>query len=127
VVTPNLQYAHQDYRLNYSPALNLSGGFLLTLFMSVMRLRYAWWPFHPIGYLMIDTFPGYTLWFSIFVGWLFKKVVLRIGGAQGYLAVMPLVIGVIVDESVAAGFWMAMGILLSSLGLPYRAIVIMPG
>jgi hypothetical protein len=121
-----LQYKKGDYHLNHNPAAHATFGFAFTGFLSFMRLRYAAWPLHPIGYLMISTFPGNTLWFSIFLGWLFKSLVMRFGGSSLYANLKPLVIGIIVGEAVTAGLWAAVGILLSQLGLPYRAVMIMP-
>ncbi|HLL87847.1 MAG TPA: DUF6785 family protein [Tepidisphaeraceae bacterium] len=123
---PTLQYQKGDYHLNYNPAAHATFGFVFTGALSAMRLRYAAWPLHPIGFLMVGTFPGGALWFSIFLGWGFKTLVLRFGGAKLYADLKPLVIGVIVGEAVTAGFWAAAGIVLSQLGLPYKAIRVMP-
>jgi hypothetical protein len=94
--------------------------------LSLLRWQFAWWPVHPIGYLMIATFPGAVLWFSIFLGWIVKVLAVRYGGAKFYVAARPFMLGLIVGESIAAGFWLVLGIVLSSLGLPYRTVMIMP-
>jgi len=95
--------------------------------LALLRLRFAWWPLHPIGYLMLGTYPVQHLWFSILIGWIAKSLVLRFGGAKLYTDGKPLFFGLIVGESAAAGFWLLMGILLSGLHLPYRPVNIMPG
>lgn len=120
-------YEESRYYLRHDPATQAGIGFAATAFLSAMRLRYGWWPLHPIGFLMIGTFPGAHLWLSIFVGWLAKTLTLRFGGAKGYVAAKPFFLGLIVGESAAAGFWLLMGIVLSALGLPYRVVNIMPG
>jgi hypothetical protein len=76
---------------------------------------------------MIGTFPGAHLWFSVFVGWLCKTLIVRFGGPRMYSRARPFFIGLIVGESAAAGFWLVVGIILSTLGLPYRPVLIMPG
>jgi hypothetical protein len=76
---------------------------------------------------MIGTYPGAHLWLSIFCGWLAKVVILRYGGTNLYTAAKPFFIGLIVGESAAAGFWLVMSIALSTMGMPYKAINIMPG
>ena len=51
----------------------------------------------------------------------------RFGGARLYTAGKPFFLGLIVGESAAAGFWLAVGIVLSALDIPYRPVNIMPG
>ena len=102
-------------------------GFLFTGCLSFLRLRYTWWPLHPIGYLMIGTYPGAHLWFSIMLGWLAKTLIVRFGGPGMFTRTKPLFLGLIVGESAAAGLWLVTGIVLNALGVPYRAINIMPG
>jgi hypothetical protein len=120
-------YDESTYYLRHDPATHIGIGFGITGLLGFLRLRFAWWPLHPIGFLMVGTFPGAHLWLSIFVGWFCKTLIVRFGGAHGYSAAKPFFIGLIVGESMAAGFWMVMGIVLSSMGLPYRVIHIMPG
>ena len=93
-------------------------GFGITGLLAFLRLRYGWWPLHPIGYLMITTFPGAHLWLSIFIGWLCQTLIVRFGGSQMYTAAKPFFLGLIVGESMAAGFWLLMGIAVSALGCP---------
>jgi hypothetical protein len=120
-------YEQSTYYHRHEPATHIGIGFGITALLGFLRLRYAWWPLHPIGFLMVGTYPGAHLWLSIFAGWLCKTLIVRFGGARGYLAGKPFFLGLIVGESAAAGFWLVMGIILSSLGLPYRVINIMPG
>ena len=121
------QYARGRYHPPVSPAGNFAFGFALTAVLSAMRLRFAWWPLHPIGYLMLYTYPGTHLWLSILLGWLAKNLILRFGGPKLYTDAKPFFLGLIVGESAAAAFWLVLGIGLSAWGLPYRAVNIMPG
>ena len=34
-------------------------------------------PLHPVGYLILATFPSFVFWFSIFLGWLAKVVIVH--------------------------------------------------
>jgi len=71
-----------------------------------MRFRFLWWPFHPIGYVMTNLrWILYWIWFSFFIGWLFKAVVMRYGGVSGYRRFMPFFVGLIIGEMVGNGFW----------------------
>ena len=120
-------YARGRYRPPVSPAGHIAFGFALTSVLSALRLRFAWWPLHPIGYLMLYTYPGTHLWLSVFLGWLAKNLVLRFGGPKLYTDAKPFFLGLIVGESAAAAFWLVLGIGLNAAGLPYRAVNIMPG
>ena len=122
-----VQYAKGNYHPASSPAGNYLFGFALVSALSALRLRFAWWPLHPIGYLMLYTYPGTHLWLSILIGWLAKNLILRFGGTKMYTAAKPFFLGLIVGESAAAGFWLMVGIVLNLLGLPYHAVNIMPG
>jgi hypothetical protein len=74
-------------------------GFAFSLVLSVLRLQFAWWPFHPIGYAV-----GFSrrtiewMWFSVFLGWLIKLLILRSGGLQTYRRFLPLFMGFIIGE-----------------------------
>ncbi len=120
-------YEKGNYNLRHSPAGNISFGFIFTGLIAFLRLRYAWWPLHPVGYIMVTTYPVHHLWLSIFIGWLAKTIILRFGGAKMYSNAKPFFLGLIVGESLAAGFWLTLGIILSVMNIPYRPINIMPG
>jgi hypothetical protein len=122
-----MSYDEGQYYLRHDPLAHIGFGFGFTALLGFLRLRYAWWPLHPIGFLMIGTFPGAHLWLSIFLGWLAKTLIVRFGGPRAYVEAKPFFLGLIVGESAAAGFWLLMGIGLSALGLPYRVVNIMPG
>jgi hypothetical protein len=61
------------------------------------------------------------------LGWLARTLILRFGGARLYTDAKPFFLGLIVGESMAAGMWLVVGIVLSALGVPYRPVNIMPG
>lgn len=127
IIEPTVQYDRERFPVSHSIAGHWLFGFFFTLALSILRLRFTSWPLHPIGYLMIGTYPGAHLWLSIFVGWVAKVLIVRFGGSSLYTAAKPFFIGLIVGESIAAGFWLIMGIVLSSIGMEYRPVHIMPG
>ena len=126
VLEGTLAYQDGVYNLRHDPGMNFGFGFALTALLSVLRLRYVWWPFHPIGYLILQTFPGNILWPSFFAGWLCKQLVVRFGGHKLYQTARPFFVGIIVGESVAAGVWLVVSILLSQLGYLYVQVQVMP-
>jgi hypothetical protein len=127
LLDPTVQYQQGDYYFVHNPTKHMAAGFLITATLAFLRLRFTWWPLHPIGFLMLGTYPGAHLWLSIFIGWMSKVLILRFGGSRSYSQAKPFFLGLIVGEAMAAGFWLILGILLSSLSLPYRPVDIMPG
>ncbi len=127
IMESTIQYEAGHYQSPHNPAVWFGVGFGMTALLSVLRLRFATWPFHPIGYLMLSTFPVGHLWFSIFIGWLAKTAIVKWGGASLYMRAKPFFFGLIVGESMAAAFWLAMGFALNAMDIPYRPVNIMPG
>ncbi|MEW6753954.1 MAG: DUF6785 family protein [Candidatus Latescibacterota bacterium] len=90
---------------------NWSGWAMTGLGMGVMGGLYSawrtlsWWPLHPLGYALMGIGPMDYYWFSFFLGWLTKSVVLRYGGAQLYRRTLPLFLGLILGQFVCSGLW----------------------
>lgn len=80
---------------------------------AMMAARVFWvsWPFHPIGLLLMNAWPLQFFWFSIFVGWGLKQLLLHYGGAPLFRRARAFFIGLLVGEMLAAGLWMLLGLL----------------
>jgi hypothetical protein len=72
------------------------------------RGRFSWFPLHPIGLLLGLTHPMFTLWFSIFVGWLAKILVTRFGGPDAYKKAVPAFLGLALGDVFMMLFWICM-------------------
>ena len=70
------------------------------------RHHLLWWPLHPIGYLVSGTWILNSIWFSIFVAWLVKTLILHYAGVGGYRATRWFFLGMILGQFIAGGFWM---------------------
>ncbi len=46
----------------------LGFGFLVTTLLMVLRTRFVWWPFHPVGYAIANTNTMTTTWLPFFLG-----------------------------------------------------------
>ena len=83
----------------------LIAGGVVVIFLGLMRLKFWWWPFHPVGYIAANTW-GSHWWFVPFViGWASKTLVIRYGGLRLYRATVPLAIGLIVGDLVNGALW----------------------
>lgn len=81
-------------------------GFVLFLLFSALRLRYTWWPLHPVICLAFGTAVG-RFAFSFLLGWLIKTMVSHFGGAQKHTQLKPMMIGLVVGDLAGGFFWMA--------------------
>ena len=81
-------------------------GIVLTYGMMLARSRFAWFPLHPIGLLIAQSYPIATLWFSVFVGWMFKVLVSRFGGTDSYRKGVPLFLGLALGDVTMMVFWL---------------------
>jgi len=80
---------------NYREMSGISGGFVFTIFLMIMKIRFLWWPFHPAGYVLTASGSLAILWFPAFIIWFIKSTVLRFGGAKRFSQVAPFFLGLI--------------------------------
>lgn len=77
-----------------------------TALLIYLTQRFPWWPLHPIGFTISLQYPTRAAFFSIFLAWLFKTIVLRVGGHPLFLRSQTFVVGVLLGYvfSVTVGF-----------------------
>jgi hypothetical protein len=81
-----------------------AAGLALAFALSAARLRWPWWPLHPIilltfgSVLMVGRYG-----ISLFIGWFAKVFILRIAGPTAYAAGRQFMIGVIAGD-ILGGF-----------------------
>ncbi len=80
-------------------------GGLMTWLMMVARSRFAWFPLHPIGLLMMVPFAMHSMWLSIMLGWACKVTITKFAGNDGYRKVVPLFLGLTLGSIVMIVFW----------------------
>ncbi len=84
----------------------LAVGVGLTVAMMFARTRLAWFPFHPLGYMVCLTFAMDQMWFSVFLGWLCKSLISRYGGHNTYRRLTPLFLGLALGDIAMMVFWL---------------------
>ena len=85
-----------------------------------------WFPLHPIGFLMAYSYPLSQIAWSIFIGWLIKVIVLRLGGVDLFRRARFVMTGLIFGEACAAGFWLVTSLILNASGITYHTIRLFP-
>ena len=68
-----------------------------------LRYRFPWWPMHPVGFTIPLTYATLNSVFAVFLAWLLKSIVMRIGGANLYNRTRPLCLGLIVGYALGVG------------------------
>lgn len=95
------------------PALEATGvGSLVVAGLTALRLRFLWWPLHPIGYALANTWTMAWLWFPCLLMWLVKSLILRYGGLRLYRQWLPFFLGLIMGDYLAGGLWAILGAVL---------------
>ncbi len=76
------------------------------VFIAAMRLRFLWWPFHPVGYILglssVDLNAGHS---HFLIAWLAKTLVLKYGGLRLYQRTLPAAVGLIVGDVLNRSLW----------------------
>ncbi|MCC6444316.1 MAG: hypothetical protein IT210_12795 [Armatimonadetes bacterium] len=74
----------------------------IALFLSLMRQRFFWFPFHPTGFAIASAY-GIHLWLPFLVVWVFKSIVWRFGGSKGYSRLIPFFLGIVFGRYLFTG------------------------
>ena len=85
-----------------------------------MRLRFTWWPLHPIIFLVWYTYPMACFSHSFLLGWFIKMLVTRLGGGQTFRRGRALMIGIIAGDLLG-------GLVFMVVGAIYYAVMDAPG
>jgi hypothetical protein len=85
----------------------LTFGAAFTYLIMMARSRFPAFPLHPVGYLMCLAYPAHMFWFSIFLGWLAKSLIMRFGGNDTYRKTTPLFLGLALGDIAMILLWLA--------------------
>jgi len=95
--------------VDYAAFLGIGVGFIFTLLLALLRMSLFWWPLHPAGYAVASNWSINLFWFSIFISWVIKFLILRHGGLTLHRRSTPFFMGLILGEFIVGGFWMIRG------------------
>ncbi len=110
----------------YNPWMHMSIGVGLTGVLQAATLRWAWWPFLPVGYLVSTTWYVQLSWLSIFIGWLAKLLIVKFGGARLYQKAKPIFFGLVFGDALAAGLWALINLGLAMSGSNFKVVLLLP-
>ena len=80
-------------------------GLVVMSILMFLRQRLLWWPLHPLGFVIAPVWLIDSLWFSIFIAWLVKKLILKYGGIKAYEKSRYFFLGLPLGLYTCAGIW----------------------
>lgn len=111
---------------SHSRLTHVGIGAVVSSVLSVARLKSVNFPLHPVGFLLCYTYGINKIWFSVFVGWLAKSLIVKFAGSSGYHKCRSFFIGLILGEAGAAALWLIVALVLNAMGLQYKSIYLLP-
>jgi hypothetical protein len=82
-----------------------AGSALFATAMALMRARYTWFPFHPMGFALGVGGTVDRWWFALVICSAVKSVIIRYGGVQGFQRAAPFFMGMVLGNYIIACIW----------------------
>ena len=68
---------------------------VLALLVAFGRLKYTWWPIHPMVFIFLGSGAGMLMSFSFGLGFAIKALVTKYGGGKMYQECKPAMVGLV--------------------------------
>jgi hypothetical protein len=91
------------------------GAFVMLLLVAAQRTLF-WWPVHPVGFIICSVYWTDALWFSIFLAWATKLIIVKVGGQALYRKARRFFLGMILGQFAVAGTWAMVDTFAQSVG-----------
>ncbi|MBP6964106.1 MAG: hypothetical protein KBC96_06855 [Armatimonadetes bacterium] len=85
-------------------------GFAISSMLAWLRLRFFWFPLHPLAYAIAPSWGISQLWMPIFIGSTAKFLTLKFGGLRQYRKALPFFFGLILGEVTVGSLWTIVGV-----------------
>ncbi|MEM2850095.1 MAG: DUF6784 domain-containing protein, partial [Candidatus Bathyarchaeia archaeon] len=88
-------------------------GALITAIISLLRARFVWFPFEPIGLIIGTTASGMYLgiWAAALGAWIIKTLILKIGGSILYEKTVPVIGGYLAGYTIGSTIATLLGVI----------------
>ena len=90
----------------------MTGGFFLGGLIYWLRMRFLWWPLHPLGYAMANSWAMHNFWSCLFIAFVAKWIILRFIGLGAYRKALPFFLGLAFGDFMLGSVWSLAGITL---------------
>jgi hypothetical protein len=84
--------------------------------LTALHHRFPWWPLHPMGFPLSTIMLTDHIWFSVFLAWMVKRIVLAYGGPRVYRKTRLFFLGLILGQFLACGFWIVVDLFTGRVG-----------
>jgi len=104
-----------------SASLAMGFGLVFTLLLMFVKLRFQWWPLHPVAFPIAISAVVQSLTLTLFVTWLIKALLLRYGGMKAHRRALPFFLGLLAggaaESMLRRTLSLILGVNLSSQGM----------
>jgi hypothetical protein len=97
---------------NYTYISFMGVGFIFTISLMILRSRFIWWPFHPLGYALSSTWGMFNLWSCLFIASFAKWIILKQGGLKAYRRAIPFFLGLALGDFILGSIWSVLSAIL---------------
>ena len=81
-------------------------GVTITGFLLAMKMRFLWWPLHPVGYVLgVSPAEMVYIWVPVLISWCLKFAILRYGGLRAYRRALPFFAGLMLGDYSLGCIW----------------------
>ncbi len=82
-----------------SGTIAIGFGMVFTLALYFLKLRFQWWPLHPVAFPIAIASTIQSMTPVIFAAWLVKALLLRYGGLRAHRTALPFFLGLLVGDA----------------------------
>jgi hypothetical protein len=94
---------------NRDANLAMGVGFMAATSLGVLRTHLIGWPLHPIGFAISGGWSMNLVWLPLFIAWLIKVIILKLGGLRIYRQAIPFFLGLILGQMIVGSLWSIIG------------------
>jgi hypothetical protein len=80
---------------NDSASIAMGAGFLATLLLMFLKLRFVWWPLHPVAFPTVVGWMTMEMFIPLVLVWTVKVLLLRYGGLKAHRRALPFFLGLL--------------------------------
>ncbi len=88
---------------NNGASIAMGVGFVVTLLLMFLKLRFVWWPLHPVAFPTVVGWMTMEMFIPMVVVWIAKVLLLRYGGLRAHRRAMPFFLGLAAGGLAADG------------------------
>jgi hypothetical protein len=81
----------------------------VALVLQALKLQFAGWPLHPLGFAVSGSWSMNTIWVPVLIAWAAKALTLRYAGLRGYRMLLPFFFGLILGDFTIGCLWPLIG------------------